>query len=195
MTKNEKTNVGKKYFKVINKCFPLNNKLHKIFNKITAKISYRCIPNVKSIIKGSNRKLWKCNNETGNEEKCNSTRKATCPLEGKCLAKDIEYGYQATVICRNVEETYVGLTWLIFQHFHRFGLVYNILGIKLSGAVSDRHRNSVDWSLTQDQLVHKISFKFIHNCLHNPASKFITLSSTWLWCHHFRMSIPIDTKM
>ena len=40
---NVKTNVGKEFFKIIDQCFPPSNKLHKVFNRNTVKLSYGCM--------------------------------------------------------------------------------------------------------------------------------------------------------
>ena len=39
------TNMGKKFFTLLSACFPANNKLYKIINKNTIKLSYSCIAN------------------------------------------------------------------------------------------------------------------------------------------------------
>ena len=65
------------------------------------------MPNVKRIIEGNNRKLFKSNTNAEEERKCNCPRSTICPLEGECLAKDVVY--QATVTCGDKEETHVGL--------------------------------------------------------------------------------------
>ena len=108
-----KTNIGKEFLKIITKCFPSNNSLHKIFNKNIVKLSYSCIPNVKAIIEGNSRKLLKNNTNAEEERKCNCPSSTICPLEGECLAKDVVY--QATVTCGDKEETYVGITVTAFK--------------------------------------------------------------------------------
>ena len=45
------TNVGKRFLQLLRHHFPPSNKLHKIFNKNTVKVSYCCTLNVASIIK------------------------------------------------------------------------------------------------------------------------------------------------
>ena len=50
------TNVGKYFLKLVGKHFPKHHKLHKIFNKNTLKISYSCMPNVKSNVNKHNKK-------------------------------------------------------------------------------------------------------------------------------------------
>ena len=42
--------IGKEFFTLLNKHFPPSNKYHKIFNKNNIKLSYSCMPNVKSMI-------------------------------------------------------------------------------------------------------------------------------------------------
>ena len=54
---NIKTNIGKTFPNLIKKRFPKTNKLHKIFNLNTLKISYSRISNISSIIWGHNKNL------------------------------------------------------------------------------------------------------------------------------------------
>ena len=53
---NVKTNIGKIFFKLLRKHFPKTNKLYKIFNKNTVKISYSCMRNMGSIISAHNQR-------------------------------------------------------------------------------------------------------------------------------------------
>ncbi len=54
---NVKTCIGKKFLAIIDKCFPPNHRLNKIFNRHTLKLSYSCMPNMKTIISSHNKKL------------------------------------------------------------------------------------------------------------------------------------------
>ena len=47
---NVKTNVGKKFLNLIDRCFTPGHKLHKLLNRNTVKVSYSCMPNMKEII-------------------------------------------------------------------------------------------------------------------------------------------------
>ena len=49
------TNVGKKFLQLLRHHFPPSNKLHKIFDNNTVKVSYFCTQNVASIIKSHNK--------------------------------------------------------------------------------------------------------------------------------------------
>ena len=52
---NMKTNLGRKFVNIINRCFPNEHPLHKIFDKHTLKLSYSCMPNIKSTISSHNK--------------------------------------------------------------------------------------------------------------------------------------------
>ena len=53
---NVEINVGKKFHKIIDQCFPPFNKLHKVLNRSTIKLSYSCMPNIVVIIKVKNKR-------------------------------------------------------------------------------------------------------------------------------------------
>ena len=95
---NVKTNLGRKFLNIIDRCFPNEHPLHKIFNKHTLKLSYSCMPNMKSIISSHNIAVLsdyhQSQTETNNK-KCNCRKKDQCPLDGKCLTQNGVY--QATV--------------------------------------------------------------------------------------------------
>ena len=55
--KNVATNAGNNFFTILSSCFPPNNKLHKIINKNTVKISYSCMNNVQQIINSHNKTI------------------------------------------------------------------------------------------------------------------------------------------
>ena len=105
------TNVGKEFFKLIDKCFTSGHKLRKIFNRNTLKLSYSCMPNVKQIIDGHNKTILKKaeqQDQDNLDRTCNCRKKEECPLNRECLTKEIVY--QATVKSQESTETYVGLT-------------------------------------------------------------------------------------
>ena len=54
---NIKTNVAKMFLQLIDTYFPPANKLHKIFNHNTIKVSYSCTQNISQIIKRHNKKV------------------------------------------------------------------------------------------------------------------------------------------
>ena len=74
------------------------------FNRHTLKLSYSCMPNMKSHNKYV---LSNFNSPTPQSNTCNCRKKPDCPLEGKCLQSNVIY--QATVTTATTTETYVGL--------------------------------------------------------------------------------------
>ena len=108
-SKNVVTKVGNYFLKLLDKHFPRQQKLHKIFNKNTVKVSYSCTKNIKSIINSHNKRVLHQIRPCPNEQKCNCIKKEFCPLNGNCQAKNIVYG--ATITCNeqtNGENIYIG---------------------------------------------------------------------------------------
>ena len=52
---NVKTNLGRKFLLVVDKCLPNNHPLNKIFNR--HKLSYSCMPNMKAVISSHNKNM------------------------------------------------------------------------------------------------------------------------------------------
>ena len=83
------TNVAKRFVNLCDHHFPKSNKLHKIFNRNTVKLSYSCTENIFSIISSHSKKLIK--NNAPNKNLCNCRTKSTCPLNGQCQSQDKIY--------------------------------------------------------------------------------------------------------
>ena len=96
-----RTNIGRLFLNLIKKHFE-NQKLSKIFNRNTVKISYSCMKNMEAIIKSHNTKLVKDTNTT-TQRSCNCAR-APCPLAGQCLTPNIVY--KATVLTTNTPDSH-----------------------------------------------------------------------------------------
>ena len=77
-------------------------------------ISYRTCPNLKSIIAKHNAKILK-RGASQKDIECNCRKNTICPIEGKCMYKDIIY--QALVTQKGSEkvDTYIGLTSTTFK--------------------------------------------------------------------------------
>ena len=115
-----KTNIGKKFFYLINKHSPPNNRLHKICNKFNVIFSYSCMPKMACIIKSHNNKLIYPTANT-DEIPCNCRTKSECPLNGKYRIKSIVY--KASITAPNIPTRhYFGLCETEFKaqfHNHR----------------------------------------------------------------------------
>lgn len=78
--KNVKTNIGKSFLQIVDKCFLPHHQLHKIFNRSTLKLSYSCMTNVKNIIHGHNEKIREENKKEKNTEHENEQPKTNVQL-------------------------------------------------------------------------------------------------------------------
>ena len=163
-------NIGQKFLTLVDKHFPKGNKLRKIFNRNTLKISYSCMNNTKQIIDNHNKRLLKLsenqqndNNDVrstdNNKKTCNCRQKDACPLNGNCLQSSVVY--QATVTRKDnlTTETYVGLTENDFKTRHR------------NHTASFRHprlRNSTElskyiWKLKDSNIDYSLSWHILSN--------------------------------
>ena len=75
-----KTNVGRKYLELVRKHFSKKNPLHKILNKNSMKVSYRCMPNVDTIISSHNKAVLS-KEKIEDRLECNHRNKAECPIK------------------------------------------------------------------------------------------------------------------
>ena len=124
-SKNVQTNIGKQFLNLLDKNFPANHPLRKIINRNTVKISYRCMPNMKTKISSHNFKVLKGAEEIQPIYGCNCTNAiGPCPLNGNCLVNSLVYKAEVTDQNQN-STTYTGLTRNTFKqrfygHRHSF---------------------------------------------------------------------------
>ena len=97
-SKSLKTNIGKYFFRLLNKNCPPGHKLYKIFNKNTLKLSDSCMPNLKAKIDGHNKKILE-NTPPPKTKLCNCLKKENCPMREGCLTENVLY--YARISCDN----------------------------------------------------------------------------------------------
>ena len=95
-SKNTSTNIGHKFLALVDKHFPNDHKLRKIFNRNTIKISYSCMNNTKQIIDNHNKRILTASTQIDNtaaaaatidnNKTFNCRQKNTCPLDEKLPA-------------------------------------------------------------------------------------------------------------
>ena len=110
---NIKTNVGAKLLTLLDKHFPFGHPLHSLLNRKTVKVSYKCLPNIASILAKNNSKVLNADKGPNAQEKCNCRKKQECPMPGKCQTTSLIY--QASVKTEEKTETYVGLNCEFLQ--------------------------------------------------------------------------------
>ena len=102
------TKVGHFILKLLDKHFPRQHKLYKIFNKDTVKVSYSRTKNIKSIISSHNKNVLHQNRPCPNEQKCNC-------INENYQAENIVY--EATITCNEQtygENIYIGIAETTF---------------------------------------------------------------------------------
>ena len=103
-----KTNIGQKFLNLIKKHFR-DHRYKKIFNSNNVKVSYSCMPNVRSTITSHNAMIINPPDTTLDVKKCNCRNKNNCPLDGNCLTKEVVY--KATITNDTKPTTqYIGMT-------------------------------------------------------------------------------------
>ena len=97
---NAATNVGRYFLNLVNKHFPPHHKFSKIFNRNNMKISYSCMPNMKSRINIHNKTVTKAQ-PSAQARTCNCINKSKCPLNNKCLSNTVLYKASITLTTEN----------------------------------------------------------------------------------------------
>ena len=106
---NVATNVGCFSLNLINKHFS------KIFNKNNMKISYSCMPNMKSRINIHNKKVTKAKS-SAQARTWNCINKSKCPLNNKCLSNSGLYKANITSALENYwNKIYCGISETKFK--------------------------------------------------------------------------------
>ena len=86
--------------------------MEKIINRHTLKLSYSCMPNMKTIIAGHNAKILRKTGGNKEEEpkgcNCQKSKKANCPIPGRC--KEEALVYKVTIATTDKIERYIGST-------------------------------------------------------------------------------------
>lgn len=111
---NVKTNVAKLFLNLIDKNFPKSHKFHKLFNRNNLKVSYSCLPNIRNIITSHNNKILS-NSSNLNAPTCNCRQINLCPLNGKCLTKNVIYLCNVKTNPQDEGRYYIGLTEKTFK--------------------------------------------------------------------------------
>ena len=104
---NVKTNIGKTFFKLLQKHFPPTHAMYIIFNKNKIKISYSCFSNMRSIISSHSKHIL---NSNSTEYECNCNNREECPLENKCLTPRIVYRADVTNNKTDEHKYYYGIS-------------------------------------------------------------------------------------
>ena len=99
---------------LIDKHFPPHHKLHKLFKRNNVKLSYSCLPNIKSTLNAHNRKILYPSPTIGRT--CNCINISQYPLQKRCLSNNILYQANITPFGKNSEtKVYYGICETTFK--------------------------------------------------------------------------------
>ena len=167
-SKTVKIKIGKFFLQLIKKHFPNEHKFHKIFNKNTLKLSYSCIPNIKTKIKAHNRVILR-NTSSKNAKRCNYQQNENCPTNSDCLKESV--AYYATISCSDKNykpKLYKGCCETSFEkRYSNNKKSFNVPFYKRDTKLSIEY-----WNLKMKHLNPQISWKIkrIYKS-YNPTSK------------------------
>ena len=159
--KNLETKVGKLFLKLIDKHFPKDNRLHKIFNRNTVKVSYSCTKNMKAVINSHNNIILNEKASNGSEKTCNCLRKNECPLDGKCLTTNTIY--KATVLSDKPgykDKIYIGLAETTFKK--RFA--NHKKSFRYEKYKSESELSKEVWDLKNDNFTPAVKWEIFKRC-------------------------------
>ena len=163
-SKNVNTNIGHRFLTLVDKHFPKENKLRKIFNRNTINISYSCMNNTKQIIDNHNKRILnsskhadKSTDNPVDNKSCNCRQKNTCPLNGSCLQSSVIFQPTVKRNDNSSSETYIGLTENAFKTRYRN---------HTASFRHTKHRNSTElskhvWSLIDNNIDYSVSWRII----------------------------------
>ena len=145
---------------LIDSNFKKDNPLRSMMNRNFCKISYRTTQNFGQLIASYNAKLLR-DSKNEPQRECNCRVISECPLNGKCLLKNLVY--QATIEPKNLVntnfkvETYIGLTSTTFKA----RLANHKASIKNRGLMASCKLAQHCWSLKDNKVDFNIRWKII----------------------------------
>ena len=164
------TKIGAQFLALVDRSFPREHALSKIFNRNTLKVSYRTTPNMQQTIVGHNSKVLKPEPVEG-DNLCNCTPRASCPMGNKCLLDNVIYHATVTETdTQNLktEEGYVGLASTTFKkRFYRHN----------SNFEKEKERNDTTlsahiWKIKERGSSYSLKWKILdRGQVFNPATK------------------------
>ena len=156
-SRNVKTNVAQKFLKLVDKHFPQNSKLSKIFNRNTLKVSYSCMPNVATIIKRHNARVCADAKIASKPKQCNCRQPGQCPLKGECLTSSIVYRATVTTSETAMPRHYIGSTETTFkQRFNNHKASF-----KHADKANQTALSKYIWSLRNDGTDYQVNWEIL----------------------------------
>ena len=104
------------------------------------------MPNVLNIIQAHNRQILRTENKTDTRE-CNCRQNDLCPLQGKCLEKEVIYRAEVTSNTNNPTTNYIGLT----EHTFKDRLYKHRNSFKYRNKINSTELSKHIWNLKDNE--------------------------------------------
>ena len=171
---NVATNIGRKFFNILDRHFPRHHHLYKILNRNTVKLSYCCMPNVGQILKAHNKKVLNVDMTNDQDQPCNCRNKTNCPLQGKCQTKSVIYKADVTQE-KGTVHSYIGLT----EHTFKTRWYNHCQSFKHKKYETSTELSKLIWKLKDEGTQYTITWKIITKCqVYKPGSRTCNLCTT-----------------
>ena len=137
-----KRNIARQSLCLIDKHFPKNHQLYKVFNRNNVKVSYSCMPNIENVIKSHNQQILHEDKQLNDQPPCNCREKDKCPLQGDCLTRSVVYQGSVTDGSPN-SGNYIGIT----EHTFKGRLYQHLNSFKYRSKVNSTEMSKHIWNL------------------------------------------------
>ena len=156
------TPIGKSFLELIDKWFPEETEINRIFNKQNLKISYSNMPNVDRILKANNKKLLEPEKKL-KLEGCNCHEPQSCPIGNHCQTRSLIYRgdlkYEVTRQGSQIEinKVYFGNSMNTFKERY---------GVHKSSFTHQRYKESTGlssfiWKIKGRNLPYRLTFSVV----------------------------------
>ena len=152
---NVDTNIGKRFFEIIDRNFPPDHKFRPILNRNSLKLSYSCMPNIKTIIASHNKQVLSKSVDASATKPCNCRVPADCPVGNMCQKSAVIY--KATVESPPADKKeYVGLSEPPFKK-RFYGHTHDMKDVKAAGTTLSK----CTWSLKEANKAFTVKWQII----------------------------------
>ena len=160
-SRNVSTKIGKCFLNLLDKHFPRNHRLHKIFNRNNVKVSYSCTKSMKTLITNHNKNILG-KKPSINKSHCNCRNKEACPLNGQCQIGEVVYESTLSSNQPNYKEKkYFGIAEESFN-----GRLYNhSLSFRNDLYKNDTELSKELWQIKMKNYTPEITWRIIRKCL------------------------------
>ena len=173
--KNVKTNIGKIFLNLLDRHFNRGHKFHKIFNRMTVKVSYGCMDNIGKFVRSHNYKITQ-DPPAAPPKTCNCMNAIACPLNGNCLIQKSVYLAKVNIPSDNsMNREYIGISeppFCVRERNHR-------KAFRNRKYINDSKLSQYIWKLHDENVAYEVEWSTLRRTTgYNTVSKSCNLCLT-----------------